>query len=96
MRAATTSVVVPAKAGTHNHRPGCFARCRPSPHEIITVCGYGSRVALRLPGTTEDKMSPDLAYILSLALRMAVAAAFVVTTSIIAERARDLRPALLQ
>jgi hypothetical protein len=32
-------------------------------------------------------MSPDLAFILSLGLRMAVAAAFVVTTSIIAERA---------
>jgi hypothetical protein len=32
-------------------------------------------------------MSPDLAYILTLALRMAVAAAFVVTTSVIAERA---------
>jgi hypothetical protein len=38
-------------------------------------------------GTTNEKMSADLTYILALGLRMAVAAAFVVTTSVIAERA---------
>ena len=36
-------------------------------------------------GTT-DEMSPDLAFILTLALRMAITAAFVVSASVITER----------
>jgi hypothetical protein len=37
MNAATPSAVVPAKAGTHNHR--CFN---------LSIGGYGSRLALAL------------------------------------------------
>jgi hypothetical protein len=44
--------VVPAEAGTHNH--GCLCRTEP-PHQCpqrVDVGGYGSRIALRLSGTT--------------------------------------------
>src|SRR6202012_4745441 len=51
----------------------CFARCEPT----LPLQGGGKKA----------KMPADLHFILTLALRMAVAAAFVVTTSIIAERA---------
>src|SRR5450755_1923685 len=42
-----------------------------------------------------NKMSPDLAFILTLALRMAVTAAFVVTASVITERAGPVIGALV-
>src|SRR6266849_7146642 len=53
-------------------------------------CGYGSR---RSPG--RQKMSPDLAFILTLALRMAITAAFVVTASVITERSGPVIGALV-
>src|SRR6202163_4037226 len=48
-----------------------------------------------LAGTTVRPMSPDLTFILMLALRMAVAAAFVVTGSMIAERSGPVIGALV-
>src|SRR5579872_6294491 len=53
----------------------------------------GSRFAW--PGRRLEKMSPDLHFILLLALRMAVAAAFVVTASIITERSGPVIGALI-
>src|SRR5260370_37454311 len=49
------------------------------------------------PGIRRDdrKMSPDLAFILTLALRMAVTAAFVVSASIITERSGPVIGALV-
>ncbi len=49
------------------------------------------------PGVRRDdrKMSPDLAFILTLALRMAVTAAFVVSASVITERAGPVIGALV-
>src|ERR1051326_3371776 len=55
------------------------------------ACGYGSR---RSPGR-RIKMSPELAFILTLALRMAVTAGFVVTASIITERSGPVIGALV-
>src|ERR1019366_906977 len=49
----------------------------------------------RLAGTTVRPMSPDLAFILTLALRMAVTAAFVVTASLITERSGPVIGALV-
>src|SRR5262245_12747792 len=43
-------------------------------------------VAGTSPAMTKKKMSPELAFILSIALRMAVAAAFLVSASMITER----------
>src|SRR5919206_1780546 len=51
--------------------------------------GPGSRPGRRI------KMSPDLAFILTLGLRMAVTAAFVVTASIITERSGPVIGALV-
>jgi hypothetical protein len=49
------------------------------------------------PGVRRDdgKMSPDLAFILALALRMAITAAFVVTASVITERSGPVIGALV-
>src|SRR5271167_2095348 len=50
------------------------------------------------PGVRRDdgfSMSPDLAFILTLALRMAVTAAFVVSASVITERAGPVIGALI-
>src|SRR5450755_4279936 len=49
------------------------------------------------PGVRRDdgKMSPELAFILTLALRMAVTAAFVVTASVITERSGPVIGALV-
>src|SRR5258707_7040172 len=49
------------------------------------------------PGVRRDdrKMSPDLAFILTLALRMAVTAAFVVSASVITERSGPVIRALV-
>src|SRR6201995_841161 len=55
--------------------------------------GPGSRFAW--PGRRVRKMSPDLTFILVLALRMAVAAAFVVTASVITERSGPVIGALI-
>src|ERR1700759_4291068 len=55
--------------------------------------GPGSRFAW--PGRRVKKMSPDLTFILVLASRMAVAAAFVVTASIITERSGPVIGALV-
>src|SRR5712664_701998 len=46
-------------------------------------------------GTTARPMSPDLAFILTLALRMAVTAAFVVSASVITERSGPVIGALI-
>src|ERR1700692_2248841 len=46
-------------------------------------------------GTTARPMSPDLAFILTLALRMAVTAAFVVSASVITERSGPVIGALV-
>src|SRR5258708_6479972 len=54
-----------------------------------------SRLALRLAGTTVRPMSSDLAFILTLALRMAVTAAFVVSASVITERSGPVIGALV-
>src|SRR6201987_4562151 len=54
--------------------------------------GPGSRFAC--PGR-QMKMSPDLTFLLMLGLRMAVAAAFVVTASFIAERSGPAIGALI-
>jgi hypothetical protein len=48
-----------------------------------------------LSGTTNKKMSPELHFILFLLLRMAIAAAFVVTASIITERSGPVIGALI-
>ena len=57
--------------------------------------GPGSAREERLAGTTVRPMSPDLAFILTLALRMAVTAAFVVTASLITERSGPVIGALV-
>jgi len=57
--------------------------------------GPGSAREERLAGTTVRPMSPDLAFILTLALRMAVTAAFVVTASVITERSGPVIGALV-
>jgi len=57
--------------------------------------GPGSAREQRLAGTTVRPMSPDLAFILTLALRMAVTAAFVVTASLITERSGPVIGALV-
>ena len=57
--------------------------------------GPGSAREARLAGTTVRPMSPDLAFILTLALRMAVTAAFVVTASLITERSGPVIGALV-
>src|SRR5882724_3851301 len=44
-----TPCVVPANAGTHNHRAVLQAGLRPQLRATISICGYGSRVK---PGTT--------------------------------------------
>jgi hypothetical protein len=49
----------------------------------------------RLSGTTKNKMPPELHFILFLLLRMAIAAAFVVTASIITERSGPVIGALI-
>src|SRR5262249_46466610 len=43
------TVVVPAKAGTHNHREGLWREQAVAAEHITSPCGYGSRVK---PGTT--------------------------------------------
>src|SRR5581483_2244067 len=45
--------------------------------------------------TTEDKMSPDLHFLLLLALRMALAAALVVSASMVTERSGPVIGALI-
>src|ERR1700761_362941 len=60
----------------------------------MAACDYGSRVALRLPGR-RIFMSPDITFLLILGLRMAVAAAFVVTASFITERSGPVIGALI-
>src|SRR6266581_8717301 len=52
-------------------------------------------IAQSIAGTTARPMSPDLAFILTLALRMAVTAAFVVTASVITERSGPVIGALV-
>lgn len=54
-----------------------------------------SGLALRLSATTKTKMSLDLHFILILLLRMAIAAAFVVSASIITERSGPVIGALV-
>jgi hypothetical protein len=44
--------VVSAKAGTHNHRMGLLKESRRSACAITLAAAYGSRIALRLSGTT--------------------------------------------
>jgi hypothetical protein len=46
---AASTTVVPAQAGTHNHRLNCWSRPRPQRCATTIVGGYGSRVK---PGTT--------------------------------------------
>ncbi|MGF6310594.1 hypothetical protein ABIB82_004653 [Bradyrhizobium sp. i1.8.4] len=53
--------VVPAKAGTDNHRVGLLKRDVAPAMATITFGGYGSRVALRLPGTTRMELLEILA-----------------------------------
>jgi hypothetical protein len=57
--------------------------------------GPGSAREERLAGTTVRLMSPDLAFILTLLLRMAVTAAFVVSASVITERSGPVIGALV-
>jgi hypothetical protein len=57
--------------------------------------GPGSAREGRLAGTTVESMSPDLIFILTLALRMAVTAAFVVSASVITERSGPVIGALV-
>src|SRR3979490_505009 len=57
---------------------------------MTNSCVYGS-----LLPQGQRKMSPDLAFILTLALRMAVTAAFVVSASIITERSGPVIGALV-
>jgi hypothetical protein len=52
---AASSAVVPAKAGTHNHRLALRHTARAAVCSKTAACGYGSRVALRLPGTTSER-----------------------------------------
>ena len=47
------------------------------------------------PAMTAMQMSPELAFILTLALRMAITAAFVVTASIVTERSGPVIGALI-
>jgi hypothetical protein len=37
-------VVVPAHAGTHNHRSACLRKLGPPPGAAINIGGYGSRL----------------------------------------------------
>jgi hypothetical protein len=60
--------------------------------QIIDICGYGS---WRKAGTTIEIMSPELAFLLTLGLRMAVTAVFVVSASVITERAGPVIGALV-
>src|SRR5690349_17190065 len=50
---STHSDVVPAKAGTHNHR-SLGRPARPQRRSTTGAGGYGSRVSLRSPGTTVE------------------------------------------
>jgi len=56
--ATRTLSVVPAKAGTHNHRTWRWSELGPQLASTTRPCGYGSRVALRLPGTTWERAPP--------------------------------------
>jgi hypothetical protein len=47
-----SSHVVPAKAGTHNHRRFLLGQLVVPVCLKGAACGYGSRLALRLAGTT--------------------------------------------
>src|SRR5689334_6051002 len=61
---------------------------------LTAACGYRSRSRFACPGR-QISMSPDITYLLMLGLRMAVAAAFVVTASFIAERSGPVIGALV-
>ncbi|MGX1110309.1 hypothetical protein AB7M47_008692 [Bradyrhizobium elkanii] len=56
--ATRTLSVVPAKAGTHDHRTWRWSELGPQLASTTQPCGYGSRVALRLPGTTWERAPP--------------------------------------
>src|ERR1700737_755502 len=60
------------------------------PSRNTNSCGYGS-----LLSQDDRKMSPDLIFILTLVLRMAVTAAFVVSASVITERSGPVIGALV-
>ena len=47
--------VVPANAGTHTPRPFNNRRCGLAVPATIDACGYESRLALRLAGTTPTR-----------------------------------------
>jgi hypothetical protein len=46
--------VVPANAGTHNHRRQLLEEAVDHPAKTTTAAAYGSRIALRLSGTTTE------------------------------------------
>jgi hypothetical protein len=52
--------VVPANAGTHTPRPLDFGQQELIPPATINVGGYGSRLALRLAGTTQSVGAANL------------------------------------
>ena len=47
-------LVVPAKAGTHNHRPSLLSELWLQPHTIFNIGGYGSRIALGFASLVRD------------------------------------------
>src|SRR5258707_784738 len=51
--------VVPAKAGTHNHRCPLVVKAVAPAFPNINIGGYGSRLALRLAGTTSSIISSN-------------------------------------
>src|SRR4051794_22035639 len=95
-------MVIPANAGTH--LPCLFVfgalvlgtAVRELSRVAIGCCyGPGLGAQERVAGTTVSIMSPELAFGLTLALRMAITAAFVVSASVITERSGPVIGALV-